>query len=59
MLKLLVVAGVGVTGLCALIFQDNIVKQSGNFNNVWEGTSIDPADWAIAFYTGLFAYDGW
>ncbi|KAI9596045.1 amino acid permease-domain-containing protein [Syncephalis fuscata] len=59
LLKLLVVAGVGVTGLCALIFQDTIVKQSGNFSDVWKGTSTDPADWAIAFYTGLFAYDGW
>ncbi|RKP11068.1 amino acid permease-domain-containing protein [Thamnocephalis sphaerospora] len=58
-LKLLVVAGIGVTGVCALIFQDEVVHRSGNFQDVWSGTSADPADWAIAFYTGLFAYDGW
>jgi amino acid transporter len=58
-LKLVVVAGIGVIGICALIFDEQIVKLTGNFEDVWAGTSVDPADWAIAFYSGLFAYDGW
>lgn len=47
----------------ALIIITGIVNlgmgRTKNFDNLWEGTNPDIGDASLAFYAGLFAYNGW
>ncbi len=52
--KLLAIVIIVIGGLVKLI-QGNTQHISKGF----EGTSRSPADIATAFYSGLWAYDGW
>ncbi|KAI6176831.1 Large neutral amino acids transporter small subunit 1 [Aphelenchoides bicaudatus] len=44
-------------GLYLLAFSDPIYKQ--NFENAWEGSNWNAGAISLAFYSGLFAYQGW
>lgn len=52
--KVLALILVVLTGVVQLF-----LGKTHNFENMFEGTSTDPADIALAFYAGLFAYQGW
>uniref|UniRef100_A0A915KG42 Uncharacterized protein n=1 Tax=Romanomermis culicivorax TaxID=13658 RepID=A0A915KG42_ROMCU len=36
-----------------------LTGRTENFENIFEGTSTDPAKISLGFYAGLFAYQGW
>uniref|UniRef100_A0A673C344 Zmp:0000001267 n=1 Tax=Sphaeramia orbicularis TaxID=375764 RepID=A0A673C344_9TELE len=44
-----------ILGGCILLFQGN----TENFNNAFEGTNVGVSTIGIAFYQGLWSYDGW
>lgn len=44
-----------ILGGCILLFQGN----TENFNNAFEGTNVGVSPIGIAFYQGLWSYDGW
>uniref|UniRef100_A0A0N5C655 Large neutral amino acids transporter small subunit 1 n=1 Tax=Strongyloides papillosus TaxID=174720 RepID=A0A0N5C655_STREA len=45
------------SGLYLIIFGNDKYRES--FENIWEGTTKDVASASLAFYSGLFAYQGW
>lgn len=51
---LLLIIGVG---LYLIAFSDPIYRQS--FENIWDNSNLDPGAISLAFYSGLFAYQGW
>lgn len=32
---------------------------TGNFHNSFQGTSTEPGEIAVSFYSGIFSYAGW
>lgn len=62
LLKFLALVGVAVMGVIVAITGWSV---SGKASDEWkrmnwfEGTSSNPSNWAVALYTGLWAYDGW
>lgn len=36
-----------------------ILGKTDHFSNPFQGTTTSPKDFALAFYSGLWAYDGW
>ncbi|VDN51437.1 unnamed protein product [Dracunculus medinensis] len=44
------------TGIVLLIMGD---PYRDSFENLWEGSNFDPGNIALAFYSGLWAYNGW
>lgn len=62
LLKFFALIGVAVMGLVVAVTGWSV---SGNASDEWkrmnwfEGTSTDVSNWAVALYTGLWAYDGW
>lgn len=37
----------------------HIVGRTQNFEDVFEGTSSNPGDWALGIYSCVFTYAGW
>lgn len=54
--KLSALVGVIFLGIYALLFIDGSTK---SFENAFENTTTDPGTIARAFYSALFAYQGW
>lgn len=52
--KVLALILVVLTGIVMLF-----MGRTENFENIFEGTSKDPAKISLGFYAGLFAYQGW
>lgn len=54
-LKLLALAAVAIIGIVVLVTGHG----AGNFNHNWfEGSSTNLGNYALALYSGLWAYDG-
>lgn len=47
----MVIIGGGIYALC--------IGKTENLQNAFEGTTTNPGFLALAFYNGLWAYDGW
>ncbi|VDK34206.1 unnamed protein product [Gongylonema pulchrum] len=54
--KLAALALIIVTGIILLIHGD---PYRDSFEDVWEGSKWEPGEIALAFYSGLWAYNGW
>ncbi|XP_063882661.1 large neutral amino acids transporter small subunit 1-like [Scylla paramamosain] len=48
---LLIVIIAGIVHLC--------MGNTGNFHNSFQGTSTEPGEIAVSFYSGIFSYAGW
>ncbi|RKF81636.1 Y+L amino acid transporter 2 [Golovinomyces cichoracearum] len=61
-LKFATLIGIAVTGI---VVAATGITYSGKTNQEWktngwfEGTSTNPGNWAVALYSGLWAFDGW
>lgn len=45
-----------ITGIILIVY-GNPYRDS--FENIWEGSKFEPGNIALAFYSGLWAYNGW
>lgn len=54
--KLAALALIILTGVVLLIYGS---PYRDSFENIWEGTNLRPGSIALAFYSGLWAYNGW
>jgi amino acid transporter len=56
--KLIVIAAIASVGI-GVLFGVGGLHRSGLLQHAWQDTSTDPKNWAIAFYSALFTFDGW
>lgn len=57
-IKLCAVSAIAVVGVCVFMGVGSW-HTSGLLDDIWEGTDWEIRNWAIAFYSALWAYDGW
>uniref|UniRef100_A0AC35U5R6 Large neutral amino acids transporter small subunit 1 n=1 Tax=Rhabditophanes sp. KR3021 TaxID=114890 RepID=A0AC35U5R6_9BILA len=55
--KVIALIWIIATGLYLIIWEGGRYRES--FENIWEGTTHDFGSISLAFYSGLFAYQGW